>query len=176
MLPADIERALYDDRTLVRVLCMRRTLFAVPRELVPVVYAACTRTIAARERRLEKMIEDSAFDLAGGLADPRVEGRAPRGGGTGEAFTRDVVADVPTLAKKLRLGAGSRFESTPSAAARVLPQLAMQGKLVLAAPARLVGERPVPLGADQSLARRGDRGRRPRGGSGRARPALARGL
>lgn len=28
---------------------MRRTLFAVPREPVPFVYAACTRTIAARE-------------------------------------------------------------------------------------------------------------------------------
>ncbi len=136
VLPADIERALYDDRTLVRVLCMRRTLFAVPRELVPVVYAACTRTIAARERRrLEKMIEDSGISTRPGAWLTRalkaalhaVEER-------GEAFTRDVVADVPTLAKKLRLGAGSRFESTPSAAARVLPQLAMQGKLVRGRP------------------------------------------
>ena len=49
--PAEIERALYEERSLVRVLGMRRTLFVVPRELVPVVYAACTRTIAARERR-----------------------------------------------------------------------------------------------------------------------------
>ncbi len=47
---------------LVRMLGMRRTLFVVPRELVPVVYAACTRTIAARERRrLEKMIADSGI-------------------------------------------------------------------------------------------------------------------
>jgi len=36
-LPADLERALYDERTLVRMLGMRRTLFVVPRELVEVV-------------------------------------------------------------------------------------------------------------------------------------------
>jgi hypothetical protein len=58
--PEDIERELYVERTLVRMLGMRRTLFVVPRDLVPVVHAACTRTIAARERRrLEQMIVDS---------------------------------------------------------------------------------------------------------------------
>src|ERR671918_519762 len=46
-----IERALYEDRSLVRILGMRRTLFVVPRELVPVVHAACTRAIAAIQRR-----------------------------------------------------------------------------------------------------------------------------
>src|SRR6185312_13564298 len=58
--PADVERALYDDRSLVRVLAMRRTLWVVPRELLPVVLAAATRTVAARERRrLEGFILDS---------------------------------------------------------------------------------------------------------------------
>ena len=51
VLPADIERELYDERTLVRMLGMRRTLFVVPRDLVPVVQAACTNTIEARQRR-----------------------------------------------------------------------------------------------------------------------------
>ena len=60
--PRDVEHELYEERTLVRMLGMRRTLFVVPRELVPIVYAACTRTIAVRERRrLEKMIEDSGL-------------------------------------------------------------------------------------------------------------------
>ena len=56
-----------------RMLGMRRTLFVVPRELVPVVYAACTRTIAARERRrLEKMILDSGISSRpSSLAHPR---------------------------------------------------------------------------------------------------------
>ena len=56
--PADLERALYEERTLVRMLGMRRTLWVVPRELAPVVDAACTRVIAARERkRLEQSVE-----------------------------------------------------------------------------------------------------------------------
>src|SRR2546421_12406292 len=37
-----VERALYEDRTLVRTLCMRRTLFGVPVGLVPLVQAART--------------------------------------------------------------------------------------------------------------------------------------
>src|SRR5438093_1435720 len=58
--PPDLEHALYEERSLVRVLGMRRTLFVVPRELVPVVYAACTRTIAASQRRrLEKFVAES---------------------------------------------------------------------------------------------------------------------
>src|SRR5918999_1023314 len=58
--PADIERALYDDRALVRVLAMRRTLWVVPRELLPVVHAAATVGVAATQRRrLERWVLDS---------------------------------------------------------------------------------------------------------------------
>src|ERR671918_3102812 len=52
-----IERELYEDRTVVRMLGMRRTLFVVLRSTRPVVQAACTDAIAARERaRLESWI------------------------------------------------------------------------------------------------------------------------
>ena len=43
-----MDRALYVDRTLVRTLCMRRTMFVVPLDLVPVVQAACTDAVGAR--------------------------------------------------------------------------------------------------------------------------------
>jgi hypothetical protein len=45
-----VERALYDDGDLVRLLCMRRTMFAVSAGSAPIVYAAAGATIAARER------------------------------------------------------------------------------------------------------------------------------
>src|SRR5437868_1521381 len=48
---AAIEHALYEDRSLVRMLGMRRTMFVVPTPDVPLVQAACTEAIAARERR-----------------------------------------------------------------------------------------------------------------------------
>ena len=48
---ATVERALYDDRTLVRMIGMRRTLFIEPSDLAPVVHAACAPSIVPRERR-----------------------------------------------------------------------------------------------------------------------------
>ena len=69
--PADIERALYDDRSLIRLLAMRRTLWAVPRDLVPVVFAAATRAVAARERkRLEGFVRDSGVRVAPAPGSP----------------------------------------------------------------------------------------------------------
>src|SRR5205807_10558519 len=48
---ASTEAALYEERVLVRMLGMRRTMFVVPTEFAPVVQAACTRAIAQRLRR-----------------------------------------------------------------------------------------------------------------------------
>ena len=134
--PGDIERELYEERVLVRMLGMRRTLFVVPRELVPVVHAACTRTIAARERRrLEKMISDSDISsrpaawLTRALSKTRkaLEERD-------EAFTRDLVAEIPMLAKRLRVASGTKFEATQTVGSRVLPQLAMEGRIARGRP------------------------------------------
>jgi hypothetical protein len=134
--PTALEHALYDERSLVRVLGMRRTLFAVPREQVPVVYAACTRTIAARERRrLEGIIRDSGISTRPADWIARA-GRAALAviADLGEASTSEVIEAVPVLGKRLRVGAGTKWEVSQSAAARVLPQLAMEGRLVRARP------------------------------------------
>ncbi len=133
---AHLERALYEERSLVRMLGMRRTLWVVPRELAPVVDAACTRGVAGRERRRLE-----GFVAASGVTDdPRswleevaalaLEALATRG----EAFTSDITRADPVLATKLRLGAGTRWEIQPSAASRVLPLLAAEGALVRGRP------------------------------------------
>ncbi|NUT55641.1 MAG: winged helix DNA-binding domain-containing protein, partial [Thermoleophilia bacterium] len=65
--PADVERALYEERSLVRLLAMRRTLWAVPRDLLPVVFAAATRGVAATQRkRLEGFVRDSGVSARPG--------------------------------------------------------------------------------------------------------------
>ena len=48
---AAVERALYQDQELLRMLGMRRTMFVVPAGLAPVIQAACTDQIAERMRR-----------------------------------------------------------------------------------------------------------------------------
>ena len=60
MTVAEIEDALYDARTLVRLLGMRRTMFVVDRELAGVIDASCAGDLARAERkRLLGMIESS---------------------------------------------------------------------------------------------------------------------
>src|SRR5919198_1309331 len=55
---ATVEDALYDSRTLLKFLGMRRTMFVVPIELAGIIHAACTTAIARRERsRLHSMLE-----------------------------------------------------------------------------------------------------------------------
>jgi hypothetical protein len=133
--PADVERALYEERTLIRLLAMRRTLWAVPRELVPAVFAGATKTVAATpRRRLEAVVRDSGVSTrpsawitrAGNAAVAAVAAR-------GEALTADVTKDVPLLARKLRFGSG-RWVVEQSAGARVLPQMAMEGRLIRGRP------------------------------------------
>ena len=134
--PGDLDDALYEERALVRILGMRRTLFVVPRELVPVVYAACTRTIAARERkRLEQFIVESGITTRPGPWLARASNSALETlDDLGEASTTELVAAVPLLAQRLRLGVGTRFEASQSAGSRILRQLAAEGLVVRTRP------------------------------------------
>jgi hypothetical protein len=133
---AAVERALYDDRTLVRMLGMRRTMFAVPVAWVPLVHAACTRAIAIRERtQLAGHLESGGTAADGGAWLDRVE-RATLDAlaARGEALATELAADVPELAGKIRVGAGTKWETVVGASTRVLFVLAAAGHIVRARP------------------------------------------
>ena len=134
--PEALEDALYEARALVRMLGMRRTLWVVPRELAAVVHAACTRTIAARERKrlVGFVVQSGVAEDAEAWLDDAAAAALGAVGARGEAFTSDVSADEPVLATKLRLGAGSRWEAQVSTASRVLPLLAAEGRLMRGRP------------------------------------------
>jgi hypothetical protein len=134
--PADVARELYEERSLVRMLAMRRTLFVVPRELVPVVQAAASNGVAAvQRRRLEKFILESGLSKRpSSWLDRACEAAMQELDARGEAFTSDLTKSVPILAKKLRLGVGSRWEATQSVGSRVLPQLAIEGRAIRGRP------------------------------------------
>jgi DNA glycosylase AlkZ-like len=133
--PPAIERELYDERTVLRMLGMRRTLFVVPRAARPLVQVACTDEIAARERaRLEGWLAASPA-----VADPRAwlleaeEAALEALDAAGEASTAELVRAVPLLATKIELGSG-RWALQASAGSRVLPLLAAQGRLLRGRP------------------------------------------
>jgi winged helix DNA-binding protein len=133
---AAVERALYEDRELVRMLGMRRTMFVVPDGLAPVVQAACTDEVAARLRR--GLVRDLT---AGGVAsdagrwleevgDAAVKALAARGRATGAELARD----EPRLRTKLSYAEDKSYGGTASITSRIL--------MLLSAERRIVRDRP----------------------------------
>lgn len=54
----DVAAALYDERSVLKILGMRRTMFVVPRDVAAIVNSAVTRAIGVAERkRLIQMLE-----------------------------------------------------------------------------------------------------------------------
>jgi hypothetical protein len=133
---AHVEQALYDDRDLVRILGMRRTLFVVPVALVPIVHAACTRVIAATQRRrYAGLIEQ------GGIADDGSAWLERVGDATmaalqrrGEAFGAELSADVPELRARVSFGEGKKWAGTTSMTTWVLTLLAADERIVRGRP------------------------------------------
>jgi hypothetical protein len=132
----DVSRAMYDERALVRILGMRRTMFVVPVELMPVVLAACTRAIAVVERRRtvqflgQAGIADDPATWLAEVEEATVAALARRG----EALSAELSADEPRLAEQLRFAEGKSYASTQSVASRVLPLLAADGRVVRGRP------------------------------------------
>jgi hypothetical protein len=133
---AAIERALYDDRSLVRIMGMRRTLFVVPSDIAPVVHGAATRAVAIAERkRLVRFIEEGGIARDGakwlGAVEKRTLAALAR---RGEATATELRTDVPELGEQLHMGAGTKWEGTFSISTRVLWLLAMDAHIVRGRP------------------------------------------
>ncbi|MGH3972098.1 MAG: DNA glycosylase AlkZ-like family protein, partial [Pseudonocardiaceae bacterium] len=134
--PSIIERALYDERSLVRMLGMRRTMFVVPLELAPVVHAACTRKIAVQERR--RLVQH--LDQAGVAADPvtwlnDVEESTPCVlEARGEATAAELSDDEPRLRTSLLMAEGKPYQARQNISTRVLFLLAADGRIVRGRP------------------------------------------
>jgi hypothetical protein len=130
-----IERALYDERTLVRMLGMRRTMFVLPVEIAGIVQEACSRRIAIQERRrLVQWLEQAEIADASTwlyeLEELAVRALAVRG----EATAAELGAVEPRLRQQLVLAQGKAYEATVSVSTRVLLLLAAQGRIIRGRP------------------------------------------
>jgi Winged helix DNA-binding domain len=133
---AEVERALYEERSLLRMIGMRRTLFVLPLDLAAVVHAACTQSIAAAQRRrYAKLIEEGGIatngetwlDETGAATLQALEAR-------GEAYASELSADVPRLREKLHYGEGKTWAGSTSMTSWVLFLLAAEGRIVRGRP------------------------------------------
>nr|WP_246044849.1 winged helix DNA-binding domain-containing protein [Rhodococcus oryzae] len=134
MMVADLEHALYEERSLVKHLAMRRTLFVFPSESLPFVQAGASDRVADTERRrlireVEKagLFEDGAgwLGAAGDAVLDVLEGSAPM------AYTslRD---QIPLLQGSMTYGEGRSWGGQVSVGPRVLTVLSAEGRIVRA--------------------------------------------
>jgi hypothetical protein len=130
----DVDEAVYNERVLVRMLGMRRTMFLVPADLVPVVQSACTDDVAKRLRRqLEKDLGSGGVgdgDAAGWLRDLGsgvLAALRARGGGASGAQLSE---DEPRLRTQLSYSLDKSYGGTANITSRVLVLLGAEGHLV----------------------------------------------
>jgi hypothetical protein len=133
---ADIERALYQDKRLIRLLGMRRTVFVTTLDIAPVVQAACSDAVAANERRkllgwmAQQGLRPGVSDWLGGAELAALDALAARG----EATAAELAGDDPRLAVQIVLGDGTSMGARFTVASRVLLVLAAEGKIVRGRP------------------------------------------
>ena len=172
--PAAVAEALYERRTLVRMLGMRRTMFVVPSDLMAVIEESTMPRIASAQRRLlvKHLRELAAIsDPEPWLADVErsvLRALAARGGtATADQLSRD----EPRLRTTLVMAQGKPYEARQNITSRVLLLLGAQGFVVRGLPTGSLlsqryqwalaqqwlqaGESPPPAQVDAGVARAG---------------------
>jgi hypothetical protein len=130
----DLDAALYEERSLVRMLGMRRTLFVVPAELEVALRQGCaSKYLAAERRRLVPLLVDQHR-----LGEEWLEEVLARTRNAlmelGEAGAAELTELVPELGKKLSFGENTKWGGQFGLSTRVLFLLATGGEIVRARP------------------------------------------
>ena len=166
---ADVDAALFEDRSLVRQLAMRRTLFVFPRDLLPAAWGSAAARVADQEfRRIAKeaaaagLAEDGAVWLEGARRAVLETLHAEERGLT----TTEIRARVPEVAGTVTVSPGTRWGGEIPIAPRVLTQLGASGAIVRAENDshwrisrhrwkpmdRWLGDVPAPLSSEEGYA------------------------
>ena len=134
MAVADLDRALYADRTLVKHLAMRRTLFVFPRSMLSVAQAGASNRVADRERRRlirdvelaelhrngERWLTEASTQVLAVLSDGR------------EATSSELREAIPALEGSIAYGEGKSWGGQVAVGPRVLTTLSAEGHIVRA--------------------------------------------
>ncbi|MFF1822537.1 winged helix DNA-binding domain-containing protein [Kribbella sp. NPDC058245] len=136
---AATERALYDERSLIRMLGMRRTVFVVPTSFGPVIQAACADDIAVKQRKLlvKHLAEAGVADgveSCGTWLQTVEESTATALALRGSATAQELSADEPRLRTRLNMAEGKAYAAAPYVTSRVLFLLAAEGRIVRGRP------------------------------------------
>jgi hypothetical protein len=129
---ADVERALYVERSVVKQMAMRRTLFGFSRALLPAVWGSASARVAEQLRRLiareaerSGIAQDGDRWVAAGCE--AVLERLSDGAALTATELRE---QIPELAGQVTYGVGTSYAGTINIAPRLLTVLAAQGRIM----------------------------------------------
>jgi Winged helix DNA-binding domain len=134
MTVGDLDNALYVERSLVKHLAMRRTLFVFPRALLSAAQAGASNRVAAGERkRLIRDVETTGLHRNGERwltrAQAQVLAALPDGR---EATSSELRAEIPLLEGAIAYGEGKSWGGQAPIGPRVLTTLSAAGQIVRA--------------------------------------------
>ncbi|MFJ8105496.1 winged helix DNA-binding domain-containing protein [Streptomyces sp. NPDC096132] len=131
---AETERALYADRTLVRMHGMRHTVFVFPTDLTAVVHASTGLAVAApaRTKLVNDMAKAGAPDAAW-LKEVEESALAALGR-LGQATATELAREEPRLREQFVYAAGKSYEGVHTVSTRLLRLLGVEGKIARGRP------------------------------------------
>ncbi|MFV1963178.1 MAG: winged helix DNA-binding domain-containing protein, partial [Acidimicrobiia bacterium] len=133
----DLEQVLYENRSLVRMLGMRRTMWVVPRDFASVLDSSSAAALVAPQlKRTAWMVESGGITSNGAAWYEKTATKVLKAlDARGEATARELTKDVPELAQKVtfyKKDGGVMGEV--GASTRVLFMLATEGRIIRARP------------------------------------------
>ena len=128
----DVDRALYEDRSVVKQLAMRRTMFVFPRDLLPAVWgSASDRVHQQLLARLAKEVESNGLDARGDeWVSTMLRAVLDSLAQEGPATTAQLRERLPPLSQRLEMSPGKKYGGSFPIAPRVLSTLAATGAVV----------------------------------------------
>ncbi len=134
-----VEQALYTDRTLLRLLGMRRTVFVTTLDTAALVQAGCSADIAVKQRKLleqhlgKQGHPENVPEPGKWLADVEASVEAALRA-RGSATAQQLSEDEPRLRQQLLMAAGKPYEAIGNVTSRVLFLLAAEGRIARGRP------------------------------------------
>jgi len=128
----EIDRALYDERSLVKQLAMRRTLFVFPRELLPAAWGSASARVAAQLRpRLARDLEQGGLtDDGAAWLDVACAAVLARLAAGDEVPAQTLREELPELDGRIEMAAGKAYGGNFPVAPRVLSLLGAETQVV----------------------------------------------
>ncbi|WP_203568933.1 winged helix DNA-binding domain-containing protein [Aestuariimicrobium ganziense] len=128
----DVEHALYRERSIVKQLAMRRTMFVAPRDLLPALWGSASARVAVAEyKRLAKEIESAGIADDGPAhlerAFAAVEAHLADGSAHQAAKLREALVELSGMVDR---AVGKSYASRGSIAPNVLTLMGVQGRIV----------------------------------------------